>query len=214
MQENIFEQAANYDFDAIKEYFESGHSINICDESGSSLFAAFIDGYSRHGDNEDELEKLKEHDLNDKFWYHYLTEKQKTPLQERNGGKIVEQLDWFLQHGADINLNDLTKSGDVETPLSFAIRDEDFYLAEYLLEHGADPKVWLSDERFPWEEHEDYLIEHMDVMMFDSSGERFENELRIAALLAHYGLDDFFGYCLSIDRENRTINGHKPNLMY
>lgn len=143
-----------------------------------------------------------------------MSEKKKTPLDGRNGGEIVKQLEWFLSNGVDINLCDLSKLGMVDTPLSVAVCDEDYYLTKFLLEHGANPKVWLFSERHPWENYEDWLIEHMDVKMMDSKGEQFENELHIAAILAHYGLDDFNGICISIDKKNRTINGHSPQWKY
>ena len=39
-------------------------------------------------------------------------------------------------------------SGDTETPLMHAVEKEDYYITKYLLENGADPKVWLFDEGF------------------------------------------------------------------
>ena len=216
MEKSIFQLASEYNFDAVFDYHNNGNSINICDEDGNSLFATFLSGYACYGDIvEDEEELLKTHDECDyEFWDSFLSEKKKTPLDGRNGGEIVKQLEWFLSNGVDINLCDLSKSGMVDTPLSVAVCDEDYYLTKFLLEHGANPKVWLFSERHPWENYEEWLIEHMDVKMMDSKGEQFENELHIAAILAHYGLDDFNGICISIDKKNRTINGHSPQWKY
>ena len=216
MEKNIFQLASEYNFDAVFEYYNSGNSINICDEDGDSLFAAFLKGYACYGDIvEDEEKLLKAHDEYDyEFWDSFLSEKKKTPLADRNSGEIVKQIEWFLSNGADINLCDLSKSGMVDTPLSVAVCDEDYYLTEFLLDRGANPRVWLFSDHHPWENYEDWLIEHMDVRMMDSKGEQFENELHIAATLAHYGLDDFNGICISIDKESRTINGHSPQWKY
>ena len=210
MEKNIFELAAKYDFEAVKEWSENGNPINICDDGGNSLLTAFLDGYARFGDKvEDEEELLKVHDETDyEFWEGFLPGKNKTPLNERNGGTIVKQLEWFLSNGADLNLLDLSKDGSADTPLSITVSAEDYYLVEYLLEHGADPKVWLSVNERGDNEYEIFLIEDMDVHMMYSHGELFDNQLKIAALLARYGLVDFQGHCISIDKENRIITGH------
>lgn len=218
MEKSIFESAREYDFEAIRKYRDGGNSINICDKNGNSLFADFLTGYCNYGDGDtiDDREALLEiHEEDDyDFWDSYLSEKLKTPLKERQDGVIIEQMDWFLANGADINLCDLSKTGMVKTPIAVAVCNEDYYLAEYLLEHGADPKVWLFSDFRPWLTYETWLMEDIDIKMMDSKGEQFQNLLHIAALLAHYGMDDFGGICISIDKETRTIEGHGPQYKF
>jgi hypothetical protein len=211
LDKTIFQLASEYNFEAVKEYIAMGNPINICDERGDSLFAEFIDGYVNCGDvvEGEEEQLLHEHDEFDyDFWDGFLSTKLKTPLMERNEGAIARQIEWFLAQGADINYCELSKHGLLNTPLSIAVQDEDYFLAKFLLEHGADPKVWLfSDDRTRLK-YENYLIEHMDFVLMEANGERADNALRIAALLARYGLDDFSGICISVDKETKTVSGH------
>ena len=104
MEKSIFQLASEYNFDAVFDYHNNGNSINICDEDGNSLFATFLSGYACYGDIvEDEEELLKTHDECDyEFWDSFLSEKKKTPLDGRNGGEIVKQLEWFLSNGVDM----------------------------------------------------------------------------------------------------------------
>ncbi len=215
MEEKIFCWAKEYDFPSIQERIERGNSINICNKNGNSIFAEFLNGYYSYGDIPDEeAAELDSHNECDyEFWESFLSYRQQTPLESRSSG-ILSQMNFFFTHGADVNLCNLQPGGMVETPLSIAVCAEDYYITKYLLEHGANPKVWLFDESRSWKQHEDWLIEHMDVRMIDSKGKQFDNELRIAALLAKHGLDDFGGLCISIDKNTRTINGHKLKMMY
>ena len=215
MEEKLFLWAMDYDFSSIQECIERGNSINICNENGNSLFAEFLNGYYSHGDIPDEeVAELDSRDQGDyEFWESFLSYRQQTPLESRSSD-ILSQMNFFFTHGTDVNLCKLKPGGMVETPLSIAVCAEDYYITKYLLEHGANPKVWLFHEGPPGKQQEHWLIEHMDVRMIDSKGEQFDNELRIAALLAKYGLDDFCGLCISIDKKTRTINGHKMKMMY
>ena len=50
--------AYDYNFDAVRTYFNNGNPINICDENGSSLLTAFLGGYANYGDNAENEEEL------------------------------------------------------------------------------------------------------------------------------------------------------------
>ncbi|WP_426349761.1 hypothetical protein ACPWSR_00625 [Alloiococcus sp. CFN-8] len=215
MEEELFRRVMEYDFSSIEEWIELGNSINICNENGNSLFAEFLNGYYSYGDiPSEEAEQLNSRDQCDyEFWESFVSFRQQTPLESRSSG-ILDQMNFFFTNGADVNLCKLQPGGMVETPLSIAVCAEDYYITKYLLEHGANPKVRLFDEDTPGNQTEHWLIEHMDVRMMDSKGKQFDNELRIAALLAKHGLDDFGGLCISIDKDTRTIIGHKLKVMY
>ena len=107
------------------------------------------------------------------------------PLEKRKSG-ILPQLDFFFEHGVDVNLCGLPKDGSVMTPLAIAVCDEDYYLTEYLLKHGAVPKVRLFDE---WSVRQDetFLADHMSSLLEDARGERARNAEAIDKLLSDYG---------------------------
>ena len=221
MKESIFELARAYDFDGVKRYVEQGSEINICNKEGNSLFAEFIAGYTEFGDMMETEADIQKTDHTDDYLNpeNYLSKKQKTSLKERNSD-IIGQINWFLDHGADIDLCTLTDYDSmVCTPLAVAVMDEDYFLTEFLLEKGADPKVRLFMEE-EWEKefrsyhYEDFLIEHMDVIMIDAKGERWQNAFNIACLLARFGLVDFQGCCITIDKEKKTIIGHGMRLLH
>lgn len=215
MEKSVFDFAAEYNFDAIKEYVGAGNPINVCDGDGNSLLTAFLAGYVEHGDITEDQEELRKEDPEGDYglWISFLSTKHKTPLAQRSS-KIVEQLEWFLNQGASLDLCDLSKCGMVDTPLVVAVHDEDYYLTEYLLEHGADPKVWLFDDRDPGEQYETYLIDHMDISLLDSKGERFGNLCKIAALLVGHGFEDYGGHCIEVDKESRMLTCHNLRPRY
>ena len=47
-KKELFDKAAEYDFDAIKEYLESDGDIAVYDGSGNSLLSALLEAYYRH----------------------------------------------------------------------------------------------------------------------------------------------------------------------
>ena len=44
-KKELFDKAADYDFDAIKEYLESGGDIEVYDGGGNSLLSALLEAY-------------------------------------------------------------------------------------------------------------------------------------------------------------------------
>ena len=204
MNRGIFELAEDYDFDAVKRYIEQGGAVNICNEKGVSLIACFIEGYlmeAYHCDIVENRSKLTAYDENDEFWDSYIDEYQITPLEKRKHN-IREELDYLLACGADLNLCKLVK-GLTETPLFYALIYEDYYVLKYLLEHGADPGIWLSDEFDTADENDRdfWLLEHADVMILDGRrGAAKQNILNMAQLLWENGLNMWRGgICISVD---------------
>ena len=59
---------------------------------------------------------------------------------------MFAQLEWFLAQSAEPNLCELSACGMAETPLFAAVHFTNYYLAEYLLKHGAGTHVRLSGD--------------------------------------------------------------------
>lgn len=214
MRNHIFEKARDYNFEAIKNYIEQGGNINICNEDGISLFACFIEGYLMevHACEEESKKELFEsHDECDyDFWDSYIYDYQITTLENRNHS-ILNELNYLLSCGADLNLCKLI-NGMTETPLYYALIFEDYYLLEYLLEHGADPGVWISDEGenlYKWDK-EYFLIEHLDILILNGrKGSSEQNILNMAQLLWQHGLNGWQGgYCIGVDENG--VKGYHP----
>lgn len=215
MNNSIFEAARDYEFDVIKAYLEGGGELNICDDKGVSLFARFVEGYLMKVYEEEVKEKAELYHAHNEcdydFWDSHVYDFQVTPLEERKY-KIKEELEYLIEKGADLNLCKIV-DGMTDTPLSYAVCEyQDYYLTKFLLEHGANPGVWLFDEseraiRPMNQEH--FLIEHMDVLLMERRGEAAETCLAIAQLLWKYGLQDWLGgFCIDIDPEKGVVGGH------
>ena len=100
---------------------------------------------------------------------------------------------------------------------SLLIYGSSYCMTEYLLKNGADPGQKLfTDGSYDEDGYEDWLLEHLDIYIFNGDrGDAGTNDLEIAALLMHYGLDQWpGGMCIDVDKENRTICGHSPRMMY
>ena len=215
-EQTIFEAAANYDFAAIRAYVESGNDLNICDDRGHSLLTCFIDGYY---DLEDEdPEELALYDIHDEsdydFWDSYVFKIQRTPLEERPEG-ILEKLDYLFSRGIDPNLCVLVEEM-TETALMYAVCRHDYYLTKYLLEHGADPGVWLFTKE-PWEtrDREYWLMDELDIsIMHGDKGDAAAVTLCVAQLLWEYGLRDWGGYCIDIDKNTGVTGGHSMKVLF
>ena len=207
LNNDVFKAAQNYKFDEIVTYKESGGNLNICNENGYSLLEEFLKAYYEYGDlpsdKEIALMDIYPNEFDD-FWCSYIFKNQKKPLKERQSG-IINQLDWFFGCGTDVNLCQFFE-GMTMTPLAIAVREEDYFLTEYLLQHGADPKVWLFEEEKLESDYGFWLMEHIDVLLTEVRGERKANCIDIARLLAFYGLEDFNGICFGVDKETRTID--------
>lgn len=223
-KEEVFRQAAAYDFDAVKEYLEQGGNPNIYDGSGSSLLTAILAAYYKHVfySDPEEVTFLKAHDDDDEYHRH-VNKYCKMPLEERPHA-IKEQVEYMISKGISVNAvgwkeaeEDQKYNVGVDTPLYHSVMNIDYCMTKYLLEHGADPAQKLSnEENYKDIDYEDWLLEHMDIQILNGdSGEARDLELEITALLMHYGLDQWEGgVCIDVDKVNRTIRGHDPILNY
>lgn len=215
-EQKIFDAAMDYDFEAVRIYAESGNNLNICNHRGHSLFACFVVGYYHHLESEPEEQAI--YDLHDEydydFWDSYVFKFQLTPLEDRSDG-ILEKLTFFLNHGADPNLCVLV-DGMTETPLMQAVCNHDYYLTKYLLEHGADPGVWLSSKQdYDKRDREYWLMDELDIsIMNGNKGKAAGVVLAIAQLLWEYGLRDWSGYCIDIDKDTGVTGGHPLRVLF
>lgn len=215
-EKNIFDAALDYDFEAVRRYVESGKDLNICNSQGYSLLTCFVIGYYQAMKSDPEEEALYElHDECDcDFWDGYVFKFQRTPLEDRGDG-ILEKLDFFFAQGADPNLcvmvNDAT-----ETALMQSVCRHDYYLTKYLLERRANPGVWLfpkpDDEK---RDREYWLMDELDIsIMNGDKGDAAGLTLSIAQLLWEYGLHDWSGYCIDLNKETGVTGGHSMKLLY
>lgn len=215
-EQSIFEAATSNDFDAIRAYVEKGNNLNICNDRGLSLLTCFIDGYYAY--EETDPEELALYDLHDEFdydfWDSYVFKIQRTPLEARSSG-ILEKLDYLFAWGVDPNLCVLV-DGMTETALMHAVCRHDYYLTKYLLEHGADPGVWLfAKEHYETRDREYWLMDELDIsIMNGDKGDAAAVILRVAQLLWEYGLRDWSGYCIDIDKNTGVTGGHSMRVLF
>lgn len=209
----VFDAAYACDFPYIEEYVRNGGDLNICNTEGISLFAMFVDGYLQDSSSEQEILLLDEHDEDDTYVLSFVPAKLMKPLLERNDG-ICDQLQFFVDHGVDVNLCDLS-GGITSTPLLFAVCCSDYYLAEYLLEHGADPGQRITDDGDLINGKSYYLMEELDIAIMNGArGDYVNCALKIAGLLYRYGMTDWNGYCIEFDKESHRVFAHDLRLMY
>jgi hypothetical protein len=215
-EQSIFEAAAIFDFEVIRTYAEDGNSLNICNNKGHSLLTCFIDGYYTHGDADPE--ELALYDLHDEFdydfWDAYVFKIQRTPLEARSSG-ILEKLEFVFTQGVNPNLCVMV-GGATETALMHAVCRHDYYLCKYLLEHGADPGVWLfPKEDYEKRDREYWLMDELDIsIMNGDKGEAAAVTLQVAQLLWEYGLRDWSGYCIDIDKNTGVTGGHPMRVLF
>ena len=216
MEKTIFEAAWQFDFDAVRTYVENGKDLNVCDHRGYSLLTCFIMGYYSLGCLTPEEEKLLElHDECDyDFWDAYVYQYQKQPLEERPDD-FLKKLEFLFAHGADPNLCVMEEYG-TETALMQSVCWKDYYLTKYLLEHGANPGVWLFPKRDDQQSDREYwLMDELDIaIMNGAKGEAAINILRVAQLLWEYGLRDWGGYCIELDKAGGVTGGHPAGVLY
>ena len=213
LNQDLFNHAFEYDFQAIVEYVNHGGNLNIMNDDGESLFCAFLEGYTNKGDTSpEEQRELESHSDDYDFWERHLAARLTIPLEKRKSG-ILSQLVFFFEHDVDVNLCKLPKDSSVMTPLAIAVCDEDYYLTKYLLQHGADPRVRLYDD-YNNAPYELFLIEHMDFLLEEARGERAQNLVAIARLLADNGIDRYSGICIGIDKEKSVFEYGPPIVRY
>lgn len=212
----IFEAAMRHDFEAIRAYAENGNDLNVCNEKGHSLLACFVDGYYTHEDADpEELALFELHDECDyDFWDSYVFKVQRTPLEARPDG-IFEKLEFLFAHGADPNLCVMV-DGATETALMHSVCRRDYYLTKYLLEHGADPGVWLfAKPDYETRDREYWLMDELDIsIMNGDKGDAAAVTLRVAQLLWEYGLRDWGGCCIKMDKDTGVTGGQSMRVLF
>lgn len=212
--------AIAHNFEQIKQYVLSGGDINILNEEGHSLLTCFVRSilpeYTAEEDEECDKHPEDDHD----FWYSFVPQFLLTPLALREDPlhekmSLQEELDFFFAHGADPNLCHMV-NGMAETPLMWAVVNQDYYLTKYLLEHGSDPAIRLfEDYTAPFDSKEYWLMDHLDIQIMDGDkGARAQADLAIAQLLWEHGLNDWGGYCIDIDPDKGVVGGHTMKLQF
>ena len=222
-KEQVLKKASAYDFAAVKEYIEQGGDIEVYDGDGRSLLSALLNAYYClvfYSDPE-EARFQEEHDDDEESHLH-VNKYCRMPLEARPH-RIKEQIDYLIGKGIGVNAVGWKEAEEhqeiapaVETPLFHAVVHCDYCMTKYLLELGADPcQKLFSDGDYDIDGYEDWLIEHLDIYIFNGDrGPAADNELEIAALLMHYGLDKWRGgMCIDVDHETRTICGHNPHFI-
>lgn len=223
-KEELFDRANQYNFDAIREYLESGGNTEVYDGGGRSLLTALLDAYYRlvYSSDPDEVQFLNEHEDDDEY-YRHVNKYSRIPLEDRPHS-IKEQIDYLMEKGITPNAVGWKEAEEdqewdpcVETPLFHSVINCDYCMTEYLLKNGADPGQKLSSSGdYDEKGYDDWLLEHLDIYLFNGDrGDAASLDLEIAALLMHYGLDQWpGGYCIDVDKENRTIFAHSPRMMF
>ena len=223
--EEVLKKASLYDFEAVKDYLEAGGNKEVYDGTGRSLLTNLLEGYYLLVYREDPVEAqiVTGHEDDDDFWDCHVHRLSRVPLDERPH-KIKEQIEYLLSKGIGINAVGWEEAkayqGEwpcVETPLFQAVVYHDYCMTEYLLKHGADPGQKLySDGSYDRDGYEDWLLDEMDICILNGDrGDAGDNDVEIAALLMHYGLDQWGGgVCIHVDRKTRTITGHEPKYKF
>ena len=212
--------AIAHNFSQIKQYVLSGGDINLLNEEGHSLLTCFVRSdlpeYTPEEDEEFDKHPEEDYDFRHSFVPQYLL----TPLAQRQDPLYEEmsfqdELDFFFAHGADPNLCRMV-NGMTETPLMWAVVNQDYYLTKYLLEHGADPAVQLfADSIIAADNKEYWLMDHLDIYIMDGDmGNLAQLDLAIAQLLWEYGLKNWNGYCIDIDAEKGVTGGHSMKVLF
>lgn len=223
-KEELFDKADQYDFDTIREYLEGGGNIELYDGGGRSLLTALLDAYYRlvYSSCPDEAQFLNEHEDDDEY-YRHVNKYSRMPLEDRPHS-IKEQIDYLMAKGITPNAVGWKEAAEhqkwdpcVETPLFQSVVNCDYCMTEYLLKNGAEPGQKLSSSGdYDEKGYDDWLLEHLDIYIFNGDrGDAAALDLEIAALLMHCGLDQWSGgFCIDVDKENRSISAHSPHMWY
>lgn len=192
------EEKTNDLFRRIQAFADAGKDINRFYDDRAVL-DSFLDSYYQH-----ELCAVTEDAAFNKMLL---------PLNQR-AYPIQEQLDWLLSHGANIN------DGGEDRPLMNAVSALDAPMTEYLLAHGADPMYDDPENEIIPYGCGNYYIDDLDIRLLDESFSRnkdpevFKSALRIAVLLAQYGVTNVQTHCITIDGENRTVRIRQAEVRY
>lgn len=229
-KEEVFERAKEYDFDAVKTYLEQGGNPLIFDGAGSSLIALLLRGYywNVYTNNPDDIRQAEEREKEFKrtgfkeFCDIDIPKYCRVPPEERPH-TIKNEIEYLVSKGISLNAvgwKEAREEDDsyilVETPLFHAVRYRDYGMTKYLLEHGADPRISIAPDDEDARERDFWLLEDLDrALLRGDRGEAGKNDAEIAALLMHYGLDQWpGGYCIDVFQENRIIQAHSPRMKY
>lgn len=135
----LYAAAVNGEFENVRRYIDIGANINSVDNSGSTIIyrMSLLKDLSMDQMNCLNYLLLKGADANKENYNGY------TPLTAHLSSNLFnkELLDRLLQHNVEINSPDF----DGDTPLHFAVMNNNLEAVEYLLENGANTNVKNKD---------------------------------------------------------------------
>lgn len=135
----LYDAAVKGDFESVRRYIDMGANINSVDSSGSTIIyrMSLLKNLSMDQMNCLNYLLLKGADANKENYNGY------TPLTAHFSSNLFnkEFLDRLLQNNAEINSPDF----DGDTPLHFAVMNNNLEAVEYLLENGANTNVKNKD---------------------------------------------------------------------
>ena len=103
--------------------------------------------------------------------------------------------------------------------LQYAVANLDIPMAEFLLEHGADPKVWsnLDEKEATYKPYGKWSMDELDIMLIDGAmrqKEAFYLIIQMAVLLAQYGIEDYRGVILRVSKKDQAVCIHSTTVLY
>lgn len=135
----LYEAAVKGDFENVRRYIDMGANINSVDSSGSTIIyrMSLLKDLSMDQMNCLNYLLLKGADANKENYNGY------TPLTAHLSSNLFnkEFLDRLVQNNAEVNSPDF----DGDTPLHFAVMNNNLEAVEYLLENGANTNVKNKD---------------------------------------------------------------------
>lgn len=135
----LYEAAVKGDFENVRRYIDMGANINSVDSSGSTIIyrMSLLKDLSMDRMNCLNYLLLKGADANKENYNGY------TPLTAHLSSNLFnkEFLDRLVQNNAEVNSPDF----DGDTPLHFAVMNNNLEAVEYLLENGANTNVKNKD---------------------------------------------------------------------
>ena len=153
-------------------------------------------------------------DMEEKIWETEVF----LPLRERPS-EVWDAVEYLMSQTTEIN------DESVETPLERAVGCIDYYMADYLIQHGANPNYWECRLE-SIEEHKDisvplenWFLEEIDVAIVN--GLEIDKELvfthvyKLVRILVDAGkLSSFYGLCLAYKEKTDEIELGKLQLKY
>ncbi len=208
-------------FETIKREVNNGGDINKTDSGGRTRLTQLLDKYYHETWSDENVPICKRYCMEKgvepiAFDEQYVEDYQRKSLNERG---LLDILEWFFDHGADPNGDVLIWDDygcETDSSLMLAVVNLDYYLARYLLKHGADPNKRIcydNTDYYPVDSPDPFLIEDIDIQLWDALGEKRELCGRMARLLIDHGQKHHGLMCMTID-ENGVIIAHGPRLRY